>query len=153
MSPIPKTSQDQFLGLDFSYSKTTLAGLERVRSNAWSFGHSDPNPSSGISSNHAHVKFFWCSKSIFRVLIGFSHGRNQLCRLWEMFHYKKWKKVIRYCIQVNQPADSISCLNTHDRKNKIDFQYVRTTYICKHQYDYVWCLHVNTYGEMLFSTD
>ena len=24
MSPIPKTSQDQFLGLDFSYSKTTL---------------------------------------------------------------------------------------------------------------------------------
>jgi hypothetical protein len=25
MSPIPKTSQDQFLGLDFSYSKTTLA--------------------------------------------------------------------------------------------------------------------------------
>ena len=26
MSPIPKTFQDQFLGLDFSYSKTTLAG-------------------------------------------------------------------------------------------------------------------------------
>ena len=25
MSPIPKTFQDQFLGLDFSYSKTTLA--------------------------------------------------------------------------------------------------------------------------------
>ena len=24
MSPIPKTSQDQFLGLDFSYSKATL---------------------------------------------------------------------------------------------------------------------------------
>ena len=24
MSPIPKTFQDQFLGLDFSYSKTTL---------------------------------------------------------------------------------------------------------------------------------
>ena len=24
MSPIPKTSQDQFLGLDFSYSYTTL---------------------------------------------------------------------------------------------------------------------------------
>ena len=24
MSPISKTSQDQFLGLDFSYSKTTL---------------------------------------------------------------------------------------------------------------------------------
>ena len=24
MSPIPKTSQDQFLGLDFSYNKTTL---------------------------------------------------------------------------------------------------------------------------------
>ena len=27
MSPIPKTSQDQFLGLDFSYSKTTLVTM------------------------------------------------------------------------------------------------------------------------------
>ena len=94
-----------------------------------------------ISSNHAHVKWLLCLKSIFRVLIGFSHGRNQLCRLWEMFHYKKWKKVIRYCIQVNQPADSISCLNTHDRKNKIDFQYIRTTYESINMT--VWCLHVN----------
>ena len=28
ISPIPKTSQDQFLGLDFSYSKTTLVSKE-----------------------------------------------------------------------------------------------------------------------------
>ena len=30
MSPNPKTSQDQFLGLDFSYSKTTLVDLLRT---------------------------------------------------------------------------------------------------------------------------
>ena len=27
MSPIPKTYQDQFLGLDFSYSKMTLSAI------------------------------------------------------------------------------------------------------------------------------
>ena len=31
MSPISKISQDQFLGLDFSYSKTTLTDLTRLQ--------------------------------------------------------------------------------------------------------------------------
>ena len=37
MSPIPKTSQDQFLGLDFSYSYTTLALIQEETSlwNKW----------------------------------------------------------------------------------------------------------------------
>ena len=69
--PIPKTSQDQFLGLDFSYSKTTLTDLLIIREGSQNPGDSvvvilRPSAGSdvaGIDTNYVLQTFWsWCLK-------------------------------------------------------------------------------------------